>query len=503
MLEALRAKGLWSQYLQVGLGVHPEVFTKGPLLSSVGHGSDVGIAGISTWNNPEPELALVVDRDGTPKGATLGNDANLRDIEGSSALLLPLAKDNNAAAALGPFIRLFDDDFTLADAAATTITMRIEGTDGFVLEATAPQSEISRPVGELIEHTVGRRHQYPDGLVLLRDPVRADRGSRRPRDGLHPPRRRPRVDRRARARHARQPRHPERAGPGLGLRGPRPPPRPQGGRVSPVIAVTDTAVGDDGLERALAEETGAEFRAAGELGAALDGADVVFTNFAPLGAAELGRLAADAVVIRYGVGVDNVDLAAAAGAGVRVCNVPDYGANVVADHAVMLAAMLVRRVRDFDAALHRGEDPGPGDFGPIPSLESRTVGLVGAGRIAQLTAARFQAFGCRTLASDPFADAGDLAGREIELVPWERLLADSDIISLHAPLTDDTHHLLADRAFAAMRRGVHVVNTARGALVDPGALLRALDSGIVAGAALDVTDPEPLPRTRHCAPAPR
>jgi len=167
VLELLRENGLWSQYLQVGLGIHPEVFTKGPLLSSVGHGSDVGIAGISTWNNPEPELAVVIDRDGTPKGATLGNDANLRDIEGSSALLLPLAKDNNAAAALGPFIRLFDDGFTLADAAATTITMRIAGTDGFVLEATAPQSEISRPVSELVEHTVSRRHQYPDGLVLL------------------------------------------------------------------------------------------------------------------------------------------------------------------------------------------------------------------------------------------------------------------------------------------------------------------------------------------------
>ena len=187
--------------------------------------------------------------------------------------------------------------------------------------------------------------------------------------------------------------------------------------MSPVIAVTDTAVGDDGLERALAEETGAEYRRAEDLGAALDGADVVFTNFAPLGAGELGRLAADAVVIRYGVGVDNVDLAAAAGAGVRVCNVPDYGANVVADHAVMLAAMLVRRVRDFDAALHRGEEPDPGDFGPIPSLESRTVGLVGAGRIAQLTAARFHAFGCRTVAFDPFADAGDLAGRRSSSSP--------------------------------------------------------------------------------------
>jgi fumarylacetoacetate (FAA) hydrolase family protein len=167
VLETMREQGLWSQYLEVGLGVHPEVFTKGPLLSSVGHGSDIGISSISSWNNPEPELALVIDRDGTAKGATLGNDANLRDIEGSSGLLLPLAKDNNAAAALGPFIRLFDGEFAFDDAAATTITMRIEGTDGFVLEATAPQSDISRPITELIEHTIGRRHQYPDGLVLF------------------------------------------------------------------------------------------------------------------------------------------------------------------------------------------------------------------------------------------------------------------------------------------------------------------------------------------------
>ncbi|MGC5615102.1 fumarylacetoacetate hydrolase family protein [Georgenia sp. Z1491] len=165
-LEVLRENGLWSQYLQVGLGTHPEVFTKAPILSSVGHGSDVGIAGISTWNNPEPELVLVIDGAGQVKGATLGNDANLRDMEGASALLLPLAKDNNASAALGPFIRLFDDAFTLEDAAATTITMRITGEDGFELEATAPQSDISRPVSELAAHTINRRHQYPDGLVL-------------------------------------------------------------------------------------------------------------------------------------------------------------------------------------------------------------------------------------------------------------------------------------------------------------------------------------------------
>ncbi|HWK25535.1 MAG TPA: fumarylacetoacetate hydrolase family protein [Solirubrobacter sp.] len=166
VLEILRDHGLWSQYLQVGLGPHPEVFTKAPCLSSVGHGSDIGIASVSTWNNPEPELALVIDSGGTPKGATLGNDANLRDIEGASALLLPLAKDNNASAALGPFIRLFDAAFTLADAEATTVTLRIEGTDGFALEATAPQSEIARPMRALVEHTINRRHQYPDGLVL-------------------------------------------------------------------------------------------------------------------------------------------------------------------------------------------------------------------------------------------------------------------------------------------------------------------------------------------------
>jgi len=166
-LKVLRENGLWSQYLQVGLGTHPEVFTKAPVLSSVGHASDIGIAEISAWNNPEPELVLVVDSDGAPKGATLGNDANLRDIEGASALLLPLAKDNNASAALGPFIRLLDDEFSLEQVANTTITMRVEGQDGFVLEADAPQADISRPVGALVEHTINRRHQYPDGLVLF------------------------------------------------------------------------------------------------------------------------------------------------------------------------------------------------------------------------------------------------------------------------------------------------------------------------------------------------
>ncbi|HEX6022377.1 MAG TPA: C-terminal binding protein [Solirubrobacter sp.] len=256
--------------------------------------------------------------------------------------------------------------------------------------------------------------------------------------------------------------------------------------MTPVVVVTDTPIGDDSLERALASELRAEYRR----GDALDGADVVFTNFAELGADELARLADGAVVIRYGVGVDNVDLAAAAAQRVRVCNVPDYGANVVADHAVTLALMLVRRMREFDTALHRGEDPDPDAFGPIASLEGLTVGLVGAGRIARMAAARFRAFGCATIAYDPLAEPVE----GLPLVPWAELLARSDVLSLHAPLTDETRHLLDDDAFAAMRRGVYVVNTARGGLVDPDALLRALDAGIVAGAGLDVTEPEPLPR---------
>lgn len=255
-----------------------------------------------------------------------------------------------------------------------------------------------------------------------------------------------------------------------------------------IVAVTDTALDNDVLERELARECGAEYRRADELGASLDGANVVFTNFKPLGADALGRLAAGAVVIRYGVGVDNVDLAAAAAAGVRVCNVPDYGSQVVADHTVTLALMLVRRVRDFDALMHRGEQPTADGLGPIPSLDTLTVGLVGAGRIARLAAERFRTFGCTVVAADPYADAAE----PIELVSQPRLLAGSDVISLHAPLTEQTHHLIDDAAFASMRRGVYLINTARGGLIDHPALVRALDAGIVAGAALDVTEPEPL-----------
>ncbi|SDF43135.1 Fumarylacetoacetate (FAA) hydrolase family protein [Lentzea fradiae] len=165
--RVLQAEGLWSQYLEVGIGPDPEIFTKAPVLSAVGPGADIGVLARSAWNNPEPELVLVVSSRGVPVGATLGNDVNLRDFEGRSALLLTEAKDNNASCAIGPFLRLFDDGFTPADAKATEIALDITGPDGFELHGVNPVSEISRELDELVSHAYGAHHRYPDGFVLF------------------------------------------------------------------------------------------------------------------------------------------------------------------------------------------------------------------------------------------------------------------------------------------------------------------------------------------------
>ncbi|MFI0899064.1 fumarylacetoacetate hydrolase family protein [Streptomyces sp. NPDC020983] len=165
--ELLVSEGLWSQYLEVGIGPDPEVFTKAPVLSAVGTGAEVGVLGASVWNNPEPEAVLVVDSRGRVRGATLGNDVNLRDVEGRSALLLSRAKDNNASCAIGPFVRLFDDDFGLDTVRGLDIDLRIDGTDGYVLHGSSSMSEISRDILELVAATHGSHHQYPDGFVLF------------------------------------------------------------------------------------------------------------------------------------------------------------------------------------------------------------------------------------------------------------------------------------------------------------------------------------------------
>ena len=164
--QALIAGGLWSQYLEVAIGPDAEIFTKAPVLSAVGHGAQVGIRSDSAWNNPEPEIVLVCDGAGRPVGATLGNDVNLRDFEGRSALLLGKAKDNNASCALGPFIRLFDAGFTLDHVRAARVDLEILGADGYSLEGHSSMDQISRDPEDLVRQALSE-HQYPDGFALF------------------------------------------------------------------------------------------------------------------------------------------------------------------------------------------------------------------------------------------------------------------------------------------------------------------------------------------------
>lgn len=165
--QTLIQEGLWSQYLEVGIGPYAEVFTKSQPMSSVGFGAEIGVRADSTWNNPEPEVVLVVNARGQCLGATLGNDVNLRDFEGRSALLLGKAKDNNASCAVGPFIRLFDASFTIDDVRACDVTLEIEGPDGFTLSGVSSVRQISRDLLDLVGQTIGADHQYPDGFVLF------------------------------------------------------------------------------------------------------------------------------------------------------------------------------------------------------------------------------------------------------------------------------------------------------------------------------------------------
>ncbi|WP_457099634.1 fumarylacetoacetate hydrolase family protein [Microbacterium sp. P5_E9] len=164
---ALIERGLWSQYLEVGIGPDAEVFTKAPVLASVGTAVDVGVHSSSQWNNPEPEIVLVVSSRGEVVGAALGNDVNLRDIEGRSALLLPKAKDNNGSAAIGPFLRLFDASYGIEDVRTAVVTLTVEGADGFSMVGESPLSAIARDPLDIVAQVIGDHHQYPDGFVLF------------------------------------------------------------------------------------------------------------------------------------------------------------------------------------------------------------------------------------------------------------------------------------------------------------------------------------------------
>ncbi len=165
--QALMERGMWSQYLEVGIGPDAEIFTKAQPMSAVGTGAEIGLHPNSSWNNPEPEIALILAASGAIVGATLGNDVNLRDFEGRSALLLGKAKDNNASCALGPFIRLLDGGFGLGDIRRAELTLHVTGLDGFELHGTSNMSRISRDIADLAAQTLGANHQYPDGAALF------------------------------------------------------------------------------------------------------------------------------------------------------------------------------------------------------------------------------------------------------------------------------------------------------------------------------------------------
>ncbi len=165
--QALIARDLWSPYLEVGIGPYAEIFTKCPPMASVGTGAEIGLHPESSWNNPEPEIVLAVNARGEVKGATLGNDVNLRDFEGRSALLLGKAKDNNASSAIGPFIRLFDETYSLDDVRRCDVHLSVRGDDQFLLDGKSSMAKISRDPLDIVAHTIGKAHQYPDGFVLF------------------------------------------------------------------------------------------------------------------------------------------------------------------------------------------------------------------------------------------------------------------------------------------------------------------------------------------------
>lgn len=264
------------------------------------------------------------------------------------------------------------------------------------------------------------------------------------------------------------------------------------------IVVTDQGFGNVTRERALADRLGVGFaghqcRTEEETVRAAAGADVVLVNFAPITRRVLDVLRPGATVIRYGVGYDNVDVGSASELGIRVCNVPDYGAETVADHTVSMLLALLRNVALLDRAVRERGWLQPSDLGSVRGFTETAVGLIGTGRIGRAVAARLQPFGFTILAHDPFVDDAQLAALSMQPVGLDELLRSANAISLHAPLTERSRHLIGEASLRLVRPGAVIVNTARGGLVDERALVAALRSGRLGGAALDVFEKEPLP----------
>ena len=266
----------------------------------------------------------------------------------------------------------------------------------------------------------------------------------------------------------------------------------------PTIVVTDYKFPDLALEQAAAEHAGCVLighhcESEEELKAAVTDADAVITQFARLSAPVVAAMTRARAIVRYGIGVDNVDLDAARQHGIPVSNIPDYCIDEVADHTLSFILAVTRQVVTHTADLRAGHWRLAVPVSGMKVLRDQTVGLVGFGRIGREVAARLLAFKCRVLVYDPMVPMAEIQRLGALSVPLTQLLAESDIVSLHCPSTPATRHIIGPAALAAMKPGALLVNVARGDLVDTNALLDALQSGHLGAAALDVFDPEPLP----------
>ena len=230
-----------------------------------------------------------------------------------------------------------------------------------------------------------------------------------------------------------------------------------------------------------------------EVSAAVRDADAILVQWAPVNAAVIAGLTRCRVIVRYGIGVDNVDLAAAKARGIPVCNVPDYGVNEVAEHAVSLALALARQLPAIDRRLRSGTWKITPDR-PMPALRETTFATAGFGRIARTAHEMMRGFGGKRIAYDPYVPAEAMAAAGVEKVELEALFPRADFLSLHLPLTPETKHFVNAARLAQMKKTAIVVNTARGPLVDTVALAAALQSGVIAGAGIDVFEKEPLER---------
>ncbi|MCC7372862.1 MAG: C-terminal binding protein [Chloroflexi bacterium] len=262
--------------------------------------------------------------------------------------------------------------------------------------------------------------------------------------------------------------------------------------------ITDADYPDVAQERAILEGIGAELvreHVKDEAGLirALAGAEVILTQYAPLTARVLATLDRCKGIVRYGVGFDTVDVPAATKRGIYVCNVPDYGTDEVSDHAITLLLAIARKLIVAAEGVQRGVwsvEP----LKPVGRLRGRALGIIGLGRIGSLTAAKAQGFGIRVIAHDPALPASAFAERNVTPVGLDELLQTADYVSIHAPLSAETRHLIGERALRLMKPSAFLINTARGGLVDADALATALRAGEIAGAALDVMETEPIAR---------